>query len=95
MAAIADCILSKRRIAVEAVRIEDRANITERMSRDGGDLRLGALHEREPRLRPKKLRLGRLMSYGFARLRLEWPGGSGAHFHLSDGPGNEGPLGGD
>jgi len=73
VAAIADCILSKRRIVVEAVRIEDRANITERMSRDGGDLRLGALHEREPRLRPKKLRLGTLMPYGFARLRLQWP----------------------
>ena len=58
MAAIADCILSKRRIAVEAVRIEDRANITERMSRDGGDLRLGALHEREPRLRPKNGSVG-------------------------------------
>jgi hypothetical protein len=47
--------------------------------------------------RPKKLALGTQMPHGFARLRcrIAKPAGSGAHFQLSlDGPGNEGPLGG-
>ena len=39
---LSDRTLGERRVTVQTVRIEDRANVPERMPGDGGDLRLGA-----------------------------------------------------
>ena len=45
---LADRVPRKFRIAVQIVRVEDGAHVPERVSGDGGNLRLGRTTEREP-----------------------------------------------
>ena len=44
---LADRVLRKFRIAVQIVRVEDGAHVPERVSGDGGNIRLGRTTERE------------------------------------------------